>query len=139
MSIKKYVLQGFNWLLIMNSFVRWNYFNIQKFWKRGVPPNYYNWLHREALPFLNMRRHLRTTGPFKQENQKSWPESFTRQIPEDSWEMIHTFEEKNLLTRTKPFFFFFVILRFFWIVENWVIKFNHEQALNQKKTENTQV
>ena len=87
-----------------------------------------------SLPVCKVRRHLRKTGPFKQENQKSWPEKFLRTLGDDTytWTFFLNWEEQN-------HFCFFVILRFFWLFENFVIKFTHEKALNQNKTKNSQV
>ena len=39
-----------------------------------------------------MRRHSWTTEPFKQLNQKSWPESFIRTISVPLWEVVHIFK-----------------------------------------------
>ena len=49
------------------------------------------------------------------------------------WEMVHAFNHFFLKLKIQNFFFpfFVVISRFFWIFENFVIKFNHEKALNQ--------
>ena len=46
-----------------------------------------------SLPYHNMQRHIRTTGPFKQENQKSWPKSCTRTISVHFREMVHAFNQ----------------------------------------------
>ena len=52
-----------------------------------------------------MRRHIQTTGPFKQLNQKSLPESFTRKIPVQFWEVAHTFFE---IIREKLYIYFLI-------------------------------
>ena len=72
---------------------------------------------------------MQTTGPFKQLNQKSWQESFKEEISVHFSEMVHEFEEKIWIN--KRFFPSSVVLRFFKIFKNFLIKFNHEKALNQ--------
>ena len=98
---------------------------------------YGKWTLPVPLPYRKMQRHTQTTGYFKQQNQKIWPEIFTRTISGHFWEMVHTF--KHFFSgnkKTKPFFCVFLI--FFRIFYIFVIKFNHEKALI-KWTKNTQV
>ena len=45
----------------------------------------------QALPYCKMWRHIQTTGPFKQWNQKSWQKSFIWTILVLFWKLMHTF------------------------------------------------
>ena len=70
-----------------------------------------------------MPRPIQTTGPLKQLNHKTLQERFTKILPVDLWEPVHTFEEHNLKLKEHNLYIYIYINIYFFTFATEIDKF----------------